>query len=124
MRAREKGGGLKRFMRNVGVFSRDAVERVPGFEARIDRVCGDAGAPNGRQSPLDPLDPVDPSVARREIPVGAIELGASPAAIEAFRSITGLEAYPDGSSTRLREAIGSAYGLDPARILNPGVLVP
>lgn len=44
-------------------------------------------------------------------------LGASPAALEAYRSTTALEAYPDGSSTRLREAIGATYGLDPARIV-------
>lgn len=44
-------------------------------------------------------------------------LGASPAALEAYRDTTALEAYPDGSSTRLREAIGAAYGLDPARIV-------
>lgn len=45
-------------------------------------------------------------------------LGASPRAIEAFRDAAGhLEIYPDGSSTALREAIGRAYGLDPARIV-------
>lgn len=44
-------------------------------------------------------------------------LGASPAALEAFRNAAALELYPDGSSTRLREAIGAAYGLDPARIV-------
>lgn len=45
-------------------------------------------------------------------------LGASPKAIEAFRSVaTTLEQYPDGSSTVLREAIGKQYGLDPARII-------
>ncbi|MCK0197877.1 histidinol-phosphate transaminase [Ancylobacter sp. 6x-1] len=44
-------------------------------------------------------------------------LGASPKALEAFRDAAALELYPDGSSTRLREAIGGAYGLDPARIV-------
>ena len=45
-------------------------------------------------------------------------LGASPAAIKAFASLSDrLELYPDGSSTRLREAIGARYGLDPARIV-------
>jgi histidinol-phosphate aminotransferase len=45
-------------------------------------------------------------------------LGASPLAIEAFRSLAGhLESYPDGSAARLREAIGRRYGLDAAQII-------
>ena len=45
-------------------------------------------------------------------------LGPSPKAVEAYRRIAGeLEMYPDGASTRLREAIGARYGLDPARIV-------
>jgi histidinol-phosphate aminotransferase len=45
-------------------------------------------------------------------------LGASPAAIEAVRNVAGrLEFYPDGSATRLREAIGAAHGLNPANIV-------
>ncbi len=45
-------------------------------------------------------------------------LGASPAAIEAVRQVAGkLEFYPDGSATRLREAIGAAHGLNPANIV-------
>ncbi|TSJ63888.1 histidinol-phosphate transaminase [Starkeya sp. 3C] len=44
-------------------------------------------------------------------------LGPSPKALEAFQSADALEIYPDGSSTGLREAIGAAYGLDPARIV-------
>ncbi|MDQ0511217.1 histidinol-phosphate transaminase [Ancylobacter amanitiformis] len=44
-------------------------------------------------------------------------LGASPKALDAFRSLDTLEFYPDGSSLKLREAIGAAYGLDPARIV-------
>lgn len=44
-------------------------------------------------------------------------LGASPRAIEAYRASTALEIYPDGASTALREAIGAAYGLDPARLV-------
>jgi histidinol-phosphate aminotransferase len=45
-------------------------------------------------------------------------LGPSPRAIEAYRQ-TGehLEDYPDGSASGLREAIGRAFGLDPARIV-------
>jgi histidinol-phosphate aminotransferase len=45
-------------------------------------------------------------------------LGASPLAIEAFRSVAGhLELYPDGSASRLREAIARRYGLDAAQII-------
>lgn len=44
-------------------------------------------------------------------------LGASARAREAFHAADALEFYPDGSSTRLREAIGAAYGLDPARLV-------
>lgn len=45
-------------------------------------------------------------------------LGASPKAVEAFRAASGdLALYPDGSSTRLREAIGARYGLNPAHIV-------
>jgi histidinol-phosphate aminotransferase len=45
-------------------------------------------------------------------------LGASPNAIAAYTALAGkLELYPDGSATRLREAIAGRYGLDPARIL-------
>jgi histidinol-phosphate aminotransferase len=44
-------------------------------------------------------------------------LGPSPKAIEAVRSAGYLELYPDGSATKLREAIGAKYGLDPTRII-------
>jgi len=45
-------------------------------------------------------------------------LGASPKAVEAFRASAGdLALYPDGASTRLREAIGARYGLNPAHIV-------
>ncbi len=45
-------------------------------------------------------------------------LGASPAAVEAFkRGVDALHDYPDGSSTKLREAIAARFGLDPARIV-------
>jgi histidinol-phosphate aminotransferase len=45
-------------------------------------------------------------------------LGPSPRAIEALRSAAaGVAAYPDGSSLRLREAIGARFGLDPAQII-------
>jgi histidinol-phosphate aminotransferase len=45
-------------------------------------------------------------------------LGPSPRAIEAYRKVgEHLEDYPDGSASDLREAIGRAFGLDPARIV-------
>ena len=45
-------------------------------------------------------------------------LGASPRAIEAFGSaVDALPAYPDGTATPLREALGRRHGLDPARIV-------
>src|SRR6201995_2757392 len=44
--------------------------------------------------------------------------GASPKAIEAYKSAAGhLHDYPEGPSRILREAIGRAFGLDPDRII-------
>lgn len=45
-------------------------------------------------------------------------LGPSPKAIAAFHAAgEHLQDYPEGSAARLREAIGRAFGLDPARIV-------
>jgi histidinol-phosphate aminotransferase len=44
-------------------------------------------------------------------------LGPSPKAVEAVRNANHFELYPDGSATKLREAIAAKYGLDPARIV-------
>jgi histidinol-phosphate aminotransferase len=44
-------------------------------------------------------------------------LGPSPKAVEAIRAGTHFELYPDGSATKLRQAIGAKYGLDPGRIV-------
>src|SRR5437764_12869533 len=45
-------------------------------------------------------------------------LGASPKAVEAYAAVgEHLEAYPDGASSDLREAIGKALGLAPNRIV-------
>ena len=45
-------------------------------------------------------------------------LGASPKAIEAAREVAGrLEFYPDGSASRLREAIAEVHGLNAANII-------
>lgn len=45
-------------------------------------------------------------------------LGPSPKAVAAYSGLTGkLELYPDGSATKLREAIAGRYGLDAGRIV-------
>ncbi|CAI2932995.1 histidinol-phosphate transaminase [Aminobacter niigataensis] len=45
-------------------------------------------------------------------------LGASPHAIEAVKKLADkMEYYPDGSSSRLRQAIAATHGLNPANIL-------
>ena len=45
-------------------------------------------------------------------------LGPSPRAIEAYRGAAEhLHDYPEGTARKLREAIGSSFGLDPARIV-------
>lgn len=45
-------------------------------------------------------------------------LGPSPSAKAAYEKVAGsLELYPDGAATKLREAIGRKYGLDPARLI-------
>jgi histidinol-phosphate aminotransferase len=45
-------------------------------------------------------------------------LGPSPCAIAAYHAAAmEMHRYPDGNSTELREALGRAYGLDPARIV-------
>jgi histidinol-phosphate aminotransferase len=45
-------------------------------------------------------------------------LGPSPAAIAAYRdAAANLERYPDGSASALRQAIGTAYGLNAAQII-------
>lgn len=45
-------------------------------------------------------------------------LGPSPHAIKAFKGLADkLELYPDGSATKLREAIAAKFGLDPARLI-------
>ena len=45
-------------------------------------------------------------------------LGASPAAIEAYRGVADhLELYPDGAATALRQAIGDVHGINPDRLI-------
>ena len=45
-------------------------------------------------------------------------LGPSPKAIAAYNDIAGsLDRYPEGDAGEMREALGKAHGLDPARII-------
>src|SRR5271154_6077611 len=45
-------------------------------------------------------------------------LGPSPKAVAAYRALAGeIHRYPEGDSAHLREALGRAHGLDPARIV-------
>jgi histidinol-phosphate aminotransferase len=60
-----------------------------------------------------------PGVARiYKLSSNETPLGPSPHAIEAYRSVAShLQDYPDGSSADLRQAIGHAFRIDPARII-------
>jgi histidinol-phosphate aminotransferase len=71
---------------------------------------------------IDPYVPgksTAPNVARVfKLSSNETPLGPSPQAIAAYRGVADhLEDYPDGAATDLREAIGRAFGLDPARIV-------
>ena len=70
-------------------------------------------------APYVPGKSTAPGVAKVfKLSANETPLGPSPAALEAFRtSGHNLEDYPEGTARRLREAIGSAYGLDPDRIV-------
>jgi histidinol-phosphate aminotransferase len=71
---------------------------------------------------IDPYVPgksTAPGVARVfKLSSNETPLGPSPKAVAAYRAVGDhLEDYPDGAATALREAIGRAFGLDPARIV-------
>jgi histidinol-phosphate aminotransferase len=71
---------------------------------------------------IDPYVPgksAAPGVARVfKLSSNETPLGPSPKAKAAYLGVAEqLEHYPDGASTALREAIGRAFGLDPARII-------
>lgn len=87
-----------------------------------------ASAPPPRPVPRPGVLSIDPYVPGKSgAPGGAkvhklssneTPLGPSPAAIAALRAAAEtLALYPDGTASRLREAIGARYGLDPARIV-------
>ncbi|MFZ2099067.1 MAG: histidinol-phosphate transaminase [Oricola sp.] len=59
-----------------------------------------------------------PGVKLHKLSSNETPLGASPAAIEAFKAQAAtLELYPDGSSTELRQAIAEAHGLNPDNLI-------
>ena len=70
-------------------------------------------------SPYVPGKSTAPGVAKVfKLSSNETPLGASPKAIAAYNEVgKHLEDYPDGAATALREAIGAAFGLDPARIV-------
>lgn len=81
-----------------------AIAPRPGVLTIAPYVAGESGAPD----------------ANRAVKLSANEnpFGPCPAAIEAFRAEADrLADYPDGGASALRYAIGTASGLDPARIV-------
>src|ERR1044071_8166060 len=71
---------------------------------------------------IDPYVPgksTAPGVARViKLSSNETPLGPSPKAIAAYQAVSDhLHDYPNGMATPLREAIGRAFGLDPARIV-------
>lgn len=78
--------------------------------------------------PRSGIETIDPYVPGKSEATGGAKtfklssnetpLGPSKKAIVAFQSAAGtLEMYPDGASTRLRNAIGQRYGLNPDRLV-------
>ena len=63
-------------------------------------------------------DKAAPGVKLHKLSSNETPLGPSPAAIDAYRDAAqGLAIYPDGSAAVLREAIATAHGLNPDRIV-------
>lgn len=63
-------------------------------------------------------DKANPSVKLHKLSSNETPLGASPVAIDAYLEASkNLEIYPDGSSTKLREAIAQTHGLNADNIL-------
>jgi histidinol-phosphate aminotransferase len=83
---------------------------------------------NARPTPKPGVMDIDPYVPGKSSAPGVAKiyklssnetpLGASPQAIEAVRKAADeLELYPDGTATRLREAIAEVHGLNPANLV-------
>ena len=98
-----------------------------GARARHDPMSAAQSGQTG-PSPKPGVLEIAPYVGGRSAVAGAARtfklssnegaLGASPKAVAAFTAAApALERYPDGSVHVLRDAIGAAYGLDPARIV-------
>jgi len=71
-------------------------------------------------APYTPGKSPTPEAGRKVFKLSANEtpFGPSPKAIEVYRNAAAhLQDYPEGTSRVLREAIGHAFGLDPARII-------
>ena len=63
-------------------------------------------------------DKANPNVKLHKLSSNETPLGASPAAIDAYEQASkSLEIYPDGSATKLREAIAQSHGLNADNIL-------
>lgn len=63
-------------------------------------------------------DKANPNVKLHKLSSNETPLGASPAAIDAYiEDSKSLEIYPDGSATKLRDAIAQAHGLNADNIL-------
>ncbi|MGI6246799.1 MAG: histidinol-phosphate transaminase [Pseudochelatococcus sp.] len=82
----------------------------------------DRPVPNAGVLAIDPYVPGRSSVAGvakiYKMSSNETPLGPSAAAIAAAQAaLAHAEVYPDGGATRLREAIGGRFGLDPARIV-------
>jgi histidinol-phosphate aminotransferase len=87
-----------------------------------------SGQKLSRPVPRDAVMAIDAYVPGKSAAAGLAEvhklssnetpLGPSPHAVEAFRSLADhLYLYPDGSASRVREAIGRRYGLDASQIV-------
>lgn len=85
-------------------------------------VFGEAMSPRPGVLAIDPYVPgrskLSGSAPVMKLSSNETPLGPSPRAVEAYREAASrLDRYPDGSSTALREALGAAYGLNPAHIV-------
>ncbi|MBJ7534527.1 histidinol-phosphate transaminase [Rhodomicrobium vannielii ATCC 17100] len=85
-------------------------------------VRGEAPSPRSGVLAIDPYVPGRSKLAGEgpviKLSSNETPLGPSPHAVEAYRAAAShLDRYPDGACTALREAIGAAYGLNPAHII-------
>ncbi|MEM1138919.1 MAG: histidinol-phosphate transaminase [Pseudomonadota bacterium] len=87
---------------------RDSTALVPSPRPSILKIAPYVGGKSGIEGHANPI-----KLSSNETP-----FGPSPAAVAAYREASaGLERYPDGHATRLKQAIATRYGLDEARIV-------